>query len=440
MKKTTIIFGGRRIITVVFLTIFLIAFGVSGCTMVKDFSDYISGNDEQLPDDANIIDEPSADFTEVNEPDDNIPVVVEPSGDDSSLRTTRLLEPAQSQIGVFTDVTQVVEEVMPSVVSVSRSFTTTFNYFGRQFDDTGESSGSGIIVGENETELLIATNYHVVQEATSLMIQFFDDTIVEAQLKGSRPNMDLAVVAVNLADLGKETLDSIAIAALGDSDTLRVGEPAIAIGNALGYGQSVTVGVISALERETSYFVGDRFTDVYQIEGRFIQTDAAINPGNSGGALLNIRGEVIGINTSKMGGSIIEGMGYAIPISAAKPIIAELMVRETRLRVDADERGFIGITGTTVNLEASELYGLPKGAYITGVYDNTPAAAAGIVEGDIITHFDGIEINSWEELLGRVAFYRAGDEVEIALISGDAINGYSEKTVRLTLAGRPSSN
>ncbi|MCL2050978.1 MAG: trypsin-like peptidase domain-containing protein [Lachnospiraceae bacterium] len=353
-----------------------------------------------------------------------------------SLRTTGLIENTQPAVAIVTDVTNVVEEVMPAVVSVSNIYTEIYSYFGRQFTDEGESSGSGIIVGENEEEILIVTNYHVVQSATTLNIQFVDGSVAEALVKGSNPNMDLAVVAVNLADLSIDTLNSIAIATLGDSDVLKVGEPAIAIGNAMGYGQSVTSGVISAIDRETSYFTGGYSGGGYQIEGYFIQTDAAINPGNSGGALLNIKGEVIGINSSKIGGSIIEGMGYAIPISAAKPIIADLMTQVTRARVSEENQGFIGITGVTVSDEISDLYGLPKGVYIHKVHEDTAAEQYGLKDRDIITHFDGHEIISWEELLKQISYYSAGTEVVITLIRGDAINGYNEMRIALVLGSR----
>ena len=353
-----------------------------------------------------------------------------------SLKTTGLIENTQPSVAVITDITAVVEEVMPAVVSVSNLYIETYSYFGRQYSDEGESSGSGIIVGENESEILVVTNYHVVQDADKLNIQFHDGSVAEGQVKGSKPSMDLAVVAVNLDNLSADTIKSIAIATLGDSDILKVGEPAIAIGNAMGYGQSVTTGVISATDRETSYYTGGYGFGGYQIEGLFIQTDAAINPGNSGGALLNIKGEVIGINSSKIGGSIIEGMGYAIPISAAKPIIAELMVLETRAKIDEENRGYIGITGMTVDDYITEQYGVPKGVSITKVSAGTAAEKYGLQKNDIITHFDNVEVNSWEELLGRLAYYRPGEEVTIDFVRGDASNGYKEMTIELVLGSR----
>jgi serine protease Do len=357
-----------------------------------------------------------------------------------SLRRVDALDntPGDNQtIYTVTDVTQVVEAVMPAVVSVSNFYTETYSYFGRQFSDEGESSGSGIIVGENDAELLIVTNYHVVQGANSLNIKFVDDSTAKAEIKGSRPNMDLAIVAVNLADLSSETLASIAIATLGDSDLLKVGEPAIAIGNAMGYGQSVTTGVISALGRENSYYTGSGYGDQgYNIEGEFIQTDAAINFGNSGGALVNIRGEVIGINSSKIGGSAIEGMGFAIPISAAKPIIDELMAQETRTQIEQENQGFLGINGVTVDSETADIYVLPKGVYVSHVFEGTAAEKYGIEVGDIITHFDGVEVDRIEELQRRLTYYSAGEEVTITLMRGEALRGYRERQITLILGPR----
>ncbi|MCL2718001.1 MAG: trypsin-like peptidase domain-containing protein [Lachnospiraceae bacterium] len=427
--KTNLGFG-KKILLAVTLGLFFGIFGALGFQAVNMASGFIFGNIAQEV------------FTQ-NErtTEDAVETMGGAAGERTeelspSLRTTGLIESTQITAAVVTDITNVVEEVMPSVVSVSNIYLETYSYFGRQFTDEGESSGSGIIVGENETEILIVTNYHVVQSASTLNIQFVDGSVAEALVKGSKPNMDLAVVAVNLADLSADTLNSIAIATLGDSDILKVGEPAIAIGNAMGYGQSVTTGIISAIDRETSYFTGGFGAGGYQIEGNFIQTDAAINPGNSGGALLNIKGEVIGINSSKIGGSIIEGMGYAIPISAAKPIIAELMIQETRVRVSSENQGFIGISGITAGDEISELYGLPKGVFVTRVHEGTPAEKHDIREGDIITHFDGVEIGSWDELLKRIAFYSADMEIEITLIRGDAFNGYEEMKINLILGRR----
>jgi serine protease Do len=285
-----------------------------------------------------------------------------------------------------------------------------------------ESCGSGIIVQQNNDELLIVTNYHVIEDSNTITVTFYDDTDAEAFVKGSSPDDDLAIVSVSLDDLGDETVDSIAIAVLGDSDTLQVGEPAIAIGNSLGYGQSVTTGVISAINRNIN--------DTY-----LIQTDAAINPGNSGGALLNIRGEVIGINSSKIADYVIEGMGYAIPISTAKPIINELMLNETKKKVASDNRGFLGISGTDVTEDASSRYGMPSGVYVADVIDGSGAQKAGIEKGDIIVSFDGEQVTSMTGLQGMLEYYEAGTKVTVVLERQN--NGdYREHSVTVTLGKR----
>jgi serine protease Do len=429
----------KKILLVSCLGLFLGIFTGIGFQAVNVGSGYIYGNTEQASETTGQERSTPMPRTERN-------TSTEAEGDGSAsvrpespvIRQAILEDTAQNSIiYTVTDVTQVVEAVMPAVVSVSNFYTETYSYFGRQFSDEGEASGSGIIVGENESELLIVTNYHVVQGANSLNIKFVDDSVAEAQVKGSQPNMDLAIVAVNLADLSDETIESIAIATLGDSDQLKVGEPAIAIGNAMGYGQSVTTGVISALGRQNSYYTGGGYGDQgYNIEGEFIQTDAAINFGNSGGALVNIRGEVIGINSSKIGGSAIEGMGFAIPISAAKPIIDELMAQETRARVDQANQGFLGINGVTVDNETAGIYGLPKGVYVQRVIEGTAAEKYGLEEGDIITHVDGVEVGSMEELQRRLTYYSAGEEVTLTLMRGEALRGYRERNITLILGSR----
>lgn len=334
---------------------------------------------------------------------------------------------------VVSDVSLVVENTMPSVVSIAGMYKVEEeNYFGfRNFITESESpgSGSGIIVGQNDTELLIATNNHVVEDATSLSVQFLDDTTADAVVKGTNADVDLAVIAIPLEDIPEETREIIKVASLGDSDSLKVGEPAIAIGNALGYGQSVTTGVISATNRE------------YTIEentANLIQTDAAINPGNSGGALLNAKGEVVGINSSKIGGSVIEGMGYAIPISTAKPIIEELMTKTTRTKVDEAQKAYLGIVGISVTNEVQESYGLPEGVYVTQVFSGTGAFKAGLVKGDIIVEFDGEKVRTMEELTALLECYEKGSTVEIKIMQGSP-SGYQEKTVTVTLGGRVDS-
>lgn len=327
---------------------------------------------------------------------------------------------------VVTDVTGVVENVMPAVVSITNVYTETSNFFGQKLESQNQASGSGIIVGENDTELLVVTNQHVIADADILNIQFIDGEQVEAQVKGYDSDKDLAVIAVPLEDIKNSTKNSIVIATLGDSDALTVGEPAIAIGNALGYGQSVTTGVISAL---------NRVVEDTNNGNELIQTDAAINPGNSGGALLNMKGEVIGINSNKIGGTVVEGMGYAIPISSAKPIIEELMSKTTKVKVDEDEAAYLGISGVNVTEEVSQMYGMPKGVYVGQVYEGTAAQKAGIVKGDIITKFDGSSIASMEELQKMMQYYPAGSEVEITIQQGSP-NGYQEKKVTVVLGAK----
>ncbi len=347
------------------------------------------------------------------------------------------LTPQTQTEAVVTDVTQVVKAVMPSVVSVSNTYVQRGTFFGQEYSSEAVSSGSGIIVGENDSELLIVTNYHVVESADTLSVQFDDEEQVQAQIKGTDADKDLAVLAVQLSDIKEDTLNQISIASLGSSDDLTVGEPVIAIGNALGYGQSVTTGVVSALNRPIAVTSQEGQTGDSQIN-TFIQTDAAINPGNSGGALLNTKGEVIGINSNKIGGSTVEGMGYAIPISDAKPIIEELMQKETRLKVDEANKGVLGITGVNVEAQYSEVYGIPMGVYVSSVTDNSRAAAAGLVRGDIITAINGETVETMEELKEEMNYYQAGDVVTLTIMQGSP-TGYQSKDVQVTL-GKQLSN
>lgn len=331
------------------------------------------------------------------------------------------------EVPVVTDVTAVVDEVMPSVVSIVNKYTQTGNFFGRTYSQEGEASGSGIIIGETEKELLIATNNHVVENADALSVQFIDGSTAAAFVKGTDEDRDLAVIAVQLESLDEDTKDEISIATLGDSDSLKVGEAAIAIGNALGYGQSVTTGVISAVNRQIEMQDGT-FT-----EG-LIQTDAAINPGNSGGALLNTRGEVIGINSNKIGGGAVEGMGYAIPISAATPILEELQTKKTKIAAAEGERGYLGISGRGITSEVASMYGFPEGVYVYEVYENTGAAYAGLQKGDIITRFDGTAINSMEALHNLMGYYEAGETISVTIMRADETGTYKEMEMELTLS------
>ncbi len=335
---------------------------------------------------------------------------------------------------VVTDVTDVVKKVMPSIVAVNNHYTETMSWFGQSMDSEADASGSGIIVGLNDSELLIVSNHHVVADTDKLTVQFNEGSEAEAFIKGQDSKMDLAVIAVPVTELSDSTLEAIEVATLGNSDDLEVGEPAIAIGNSLGYGQSVTTGVISALDRSIDLSAGGGYGGDH-VEGTFIQTDAAINPGNSGGALLNIRGEVIGINSNKIGGSAVEGMGYAIPISAASPIIAELMLKETKSKVAEEERGYLGISGISVTQEVSQAYGMPEGVYIAQVYEGTAAAAAGLKQGDIITEFGGDKISSMEELQKELEFYAKGTTVEVKVMTM-TVAGYEEATRQLTLGNK----
>ncbi|MCR4904269.1 MAG: trypsin-like peptidase domain-containing protein [Butyrivibrio sp.] len=356
---------------------------------------------------------------------------------DSEIKTTTTT--TSSGNTVVTDVTQVVQNVMPSIVSINNTYTSTATYFGQVYSEEQTASGSGIIVGQNDTELLIVTNYHVIEGADTLEVSFYDgdtdesnNTYVEAAVKGTDSDMDLAVIAVQLDDMTTDQMSMISIATLGDSDSLTVGEPAIAIGNALGYGQSVTTGVISALNRVIE--LDDEST------GTFIQTDAAINPGNSGGALLNTNGEVIGINSSKIGGSTIEGMGYAIPISTAIPIINELMNEETKIKVSTDEQGYIGISGVSVTSEVSQVYNMPQGVYVAQISDGGGAEAAGLQKGDIITAFNGEEISSMEDLKSKLEYYAIGSSVTLTVMRANSAGSYDEYTFEVTLQAAESTS
>ncbi|MCR5671933.1 MAG: trypsin-like peptidase domain-containing protein [Butyrivibrio sp.] len=340
---------------------------------------------------------------------------------DKEIKTTTV---SGDSLAVVTDVTQVVNEVMPAMVMIHNNYTQSASYFGYSIDQEATASGSGIIVGKNDNELLVATNYHVIEGADTLEVIFTDDSTVEAVVKGTNSDMDLAVIAVMLDSIDSDTLDTIKIATLGDSDALTLGEPAIAIGNALGYGQSVTTGVISALNRSIEMEDGDSIG--------FIQTDAAINPGNSGGALLNVQGEVIGINSNKIGGDTVEGMGYAIPISVAKPIIEQLMNEQTRIKVASADRGYIGISGVSVTAEVTQGYGIPQGVYVAEITNGGGAEAAGLEKGDVIVGFDGSEITSMDDLQTRLQYYAAGTEVEVVVMRQMG-QEYKEATYTVTL-------
>ena len=337
---------------------------------------------------------------------------------------------------VESDVSDVVEKVMPAMVSIVNNFTETANVFGQQYTQEEAASGSGIIVGKTDDELLIVSNNHVVESADTLTVTFIDGSEAQAQVKGLDSDMDLAVIAVSLNDLSDDTKNAITVATLGSSDDLKLGEPVIAIGNALGYGQSVTNGIVSALNREITLENGSTGLENGST-GTFIQTNAAINPGNSGGALLNMNGEVIGINSNKIGGTAVEGMGYAIPITSASPIIADLMERQTRTKVAEDEVGYIGISLQEVTSQISQMYNMPEGIYVVSVEEGSAAANAVIMKGDIITKFDGSSISSYSDLQKTLQYYAAGDSATITVQRPQ--NGeYVSVELNLTLGSRPA--
>lgn len=360
---------------------------------------------------------------------------------DYTLLSTAKVEEVQDVTtdGTITGVTDVAAAVMPAVVSITnKSVEEVEDLFGmygmygygyggrgRTYEYETESCGSGIIVGQNDEELLICTNYHVVEDAKEITVGFVDDQVYQADVKGTDSGNDLAVVAVKLSDISDDTIDQIKIAEIGDSDSLLVGQQVVAIGNALGYGQSVTTGIVSAMNRALDL---DGYT-----AAQLIQTDTAINPGNSGGPLLDMNGRVIGINSAKAAASGVEGMGYAIPISTAKDIIEDLMNKKTRTEVvDEENSAYIGITGEDVSEEMSSLYGIPRGIFITSVSDGTPAADAGLKKGDIITKFDSSSVNSMSELKDMLAYYAAGEKVTVVISTAND-GEYQESKVELTL-------
>ena len=332
------------------------------------------------------------------------------------------------------DVSEIVSEALPSIVSITtKSVQEVQNYFGmygmygyapQQQEQEVEGSGSGIIVGKNDDELLIATNYHVVEGADTLSVAFTDGNAVEASVKGFDEERDLAVVSVSLDDVKDDTMDAISIAKIGSSDDLKVGEQVIAIGNALGYGQSVTVGYVSALNREIK--TSDGNTRV------LLQTDAAINPGNSGGALLNMKGEVIGINSAKLASTEVEGMGYAIAISDVTDILQNLMNETSRDKLDDSEHGVLGIKGSSVSSEAVQMYGIPAGVFVKEVTEGGAADKAGLKANSVITEFNGKTVSSINQLIEYLSYYEPDEEVELTVQVPHGTS-YKEETVKVTL-------
>mgnify|MGYP002607473083 CR=1 FL=1 len=334
---------------------------------------------------------------------------------------------------VDSELADMVENVMPSVVSITNlSVQQVQDFFGGVREYESQSSGSGIIIGQNDSELLIVTNNHVVEGSSTLTVTFVDEESVEAQVKGTNSNIDLAVVAVPLSSISSDTMSKISVATIGDSSKLEVGEQVVAIGNALGYGQSVTTGIVSATNRTLD---SEDSCEASYDGISLIQTDAAINPGNSGGALLNMNGEVIGINSAKLASTEVEGMGYAIPISRVSDIIDNLMNQTTRTKVDSDKQGTIGIKGINVTSDVQEKYNLPEGIYVSEVTSGSAAEKAGITSGSVITKFDGKSVTDIESLQDLLQYYKAGETVELTLQVPDS-DSYKEKTVSISLGSK----
>ena len=330
---------------------------------------------------------------------------------------------SKSSSVVTSDVSSIVENVMPSIVSITNmSVQQVQDFFGGVSQQQSESAGTGIIISQNDSELLVVTNNHVVAGSDTLTVTFADGTSVEANIKGTNSEYDIAVVAVPLDSISDDTMKAISVATLGDSTQLKVGEPAVAIGNALGYGQSVTTGIVSATGRTIDGF-----------DGEYIQTDAAINPGNSGGALLNANGEVIGINSAKINSSAVEGMGFAIPISDASDVIQNLMNKETRSKVSDEERGYLGIKGYDVSEEGAQMYNMPTGVYVKEVMSGGGAEKAGLTKGSIITGFEGSSISGMSSLQEQLQYYKAGEEVTLTVQIPDKNGEYTEKDIKVTL-------
>ncbi len=346
------------------------------------------------------------------------------------------------------DVSDITTSAMPSIVAITNKSVQEVQDYFSQFGFRGqgqtqtqetESQGSGIIIGKNDTELLMVTNNHVVEGADTLSVCFIDNKVYEANVKGTDAENDLAVIAVPLDSISDDTMSQIAVASIGDSDSLKVGEQVVAIGNALGYGQSVTTGIVSAVNRALSNNSSDtqdsNSSSDDSSSATYIQTDAAINPGNSGGALLNMNGEVIGINSAKLASTEVEGMGYAIPISRVSDIIDNLMNQTTRTKVDSDKQGTIGIKGINVTSDVQEKYNLPEGIYVSEVTSGSAAEKAGITSGSVITKFDGKSVTDIESLQDLLQYYKAGETVELTLQVPDS-DSYKEKTVSISLGSK----
>lgn len=343
---------------------------------------------------------------------------------------------SKSSSVVTSDVSSIVENVMPSIVSITNmSVQQVQDFFGGVSQQQSESAGTGIIISQNDSELLVVTNNHVVAGSDTLTVTFDDGTSVEANIKGINSEYDIAVVAVPLDSISDDTMKAISVATLGDSTQLKVGEPAIAIGNALGYGQSVTTGVISALNRSVSE-TNEQTGETTESDAKLIQTDAAINPGNSGGALVNASGEVIGINSSKLVGDSVEGVGYAIPISDVSDLIQNLMNQETKTKVAEKDQGAIGIKGMSVPAEYSKQLNMTEGVYVSEITKGGGAEAAGMAKGSVITAIDGTTVSSMDDLQEQLQYYAKGDKVSLTIQIPQSNGEYEEKTVEVTLGAK----
>lgn len=351
----------------------------------------------------------------------NIAVESSKEATDSSTKAAVVASTVTSSGTSAGSVSEVAENVLPSIVAIDVTVTeTASDMFGRTYSQDAQGSGSGIIVAQDEDNLYIATNNHVVSDASKVSVKFNDDSVYSAEVKGTDSDADLAVVTIPVKDLSSDTLKNIKVATLGNSDDVKVGDQAIAIGNALGYGTSVTVGYISAKEREVS---GEDMTM------KLIQTDAAINPGNSGGALVDASGAVVGINSAKYADEEVEGMGFAIPISTAVPIINEIIQSEN---ISEEEQGYLGIRGTDVNEEYAKYYNMPEGVFVSEVTEDSPAEEAGMLKGDIITEFNGREISSMTGLQEKLSKLKAGTKIKVVVKRAND-GEYQEKTLTVTL-------
>ena len=375
----------------------------------------------------------------------------EKKADDSDAKSDDSKDAEQSTTKGSLDVSDIAEEALPSIVSITtKSVQEVQSYYGmygmygyapQQQEQEVEGSGSGIIVGKNDDELLIATNYHVVSGADTLSVAFVDGNAVEASVKGFDEERDLAVVSVSLDDIDKDTMDAISVAKIGSSDDLKVGEQVVAIGNALGYGQSVTTGIVSAKNRRMDSD-NNTVTDGSDDSSNgvnLIQTDAAINPGNSGGALLNMEGEVVGINSAKLASTEVEGMGYSIAISDVTDILQNLMNETSRDKLDDSEHGTIGIKCISVSSEAVQMYGIPAGVFVSEVTEGGAADKAGLKANSVITEFNGKTVSSADQLFEYLSYYEPGEEVELT-VQVPKGTGYEEETIKVTLDENTSAD